>query len=114
MEETNKQISELQRAVAAAMVDEKRLKLQLDDLIAKADSWEKKAMLALEKGDEPLAKEALLRKEEATASARTILKDWETQRDATVKLKKSLGKAKKDVEDARRKYNLLVAPVQDS
>ncbi|MBI9075062.1 MAG: PspA/IM30 family protein [Desulfatibacillum sp.] len=109
VEETNKQMATLQKAVATAMVDEKRLKMQLDDLISKADSWEKKAMLALEKGDEFLAKEALLKKEEATDSARAVLKDWETQRDATVKLKKSLGKTKKQVEDSRRKYNLLVA-----
>ncbi|SHJ49868.1 phage shock protein A (PspA) family protein [Desulfatibacillum alkenivorans DSM 16219] len=109
VEETNKQISTLQKAVAAAMADEKRLKMQLDDLIAKADSWEKKAMLALENGDEFLAKEALLKKEEFTDSAREVLKDWETQRDATVKLKQSLGKAKKQVEDSKRKYNLLAA-----
>lgn len=109
VEDTSKQLAALQKAVAMALVDEKRLKLQLDEFNSSADSWEKKAMLALEKSDENLAKQALLKKEGYISQAKTTKADWEAQRTATAKLKDSLGTAKKQIDDAKRKYNLLVA-----
>lgn len=109
IEDLNRQMSSLQKAVAAAMADEKRLKMQLDDLHAKADSWEKKAIMALKEGDEGLAREALLQKEEYEGQVPPIREAWETQKAATSKLKQSLSVAKGKVEEAKRKYTLLVA-----
>lgn len=109
IDELNRQMSSLQKSVAAAMADEKRLKMQLDDLYQKADSWEKKAVMALKAGDEGLAREALMQKEECEGQVPPIRQAWEAQKEATQKLKQSLSQAKGRVEEAKRKYTLLVA-----
>jgi phage shock protein A len=109
IDELNGQISGLQKSVAAAMADEKRLKMQLDDLLEKSNQWEAKAVLALKGGDENLAREALLQKEECLQQSEPIQKAWVAQKDATSKLRQSLSQAKGRVEEAKRKYTLLVA-----
>lgn len=109
IDDLNRQMSSLQKSVAAAMADEKRLKMQLDDLYQKADNWEKKAIMALKGGEEGLAREALLQKEESEGQVPPIRQAWEVQKEATQKLKQSLSLAKGRVEEAKRKYTLLVA-----
>jgi len=58
----NEQLIEAKKAVALAIADEKRLEREMLENKAKADEWEKKAMLAVRAGRDDLAKEALLRK----------------------------------------------------
>ncbi|NMQ04276.1 hypothetical protein E4Q08_02870 [Candidatus Accumulibacter phosphatis] len=47
IDDLNTQMVGLRKAVAAAMADEKRLKMQMDDLDANAQQWERKAIMAL-------------------------------------------------------------------
>ena len=56
--ELNEQAQSLQRSVASAIADEKRLKMQIEDHLTKASEWEARAVLALEEGNEPLARTA--------------------------------------------------------
>jgi phage shock protein A len=105
----NDHIQDLHRSVAAAVADEKRLKMQIEDHLARAGDWESRAVLALESGDETLAREALLKKEECEAQSIALQKAWETQKDATEKLKASLQAQKLKVSEARTKYTLLLA-----
>src|SRR5438270_11186027 len=58
------QLVEAKKQVAVAIGDEKRLKKQWEDQIASAKEWERKAMLAVQAGDDELAKEALGRQKE--------------------------------------------------
>lgn len=109
IDDLNSQMAGLQKSVAAAMADEKRLKMQLDDLNDKAEQWEAKAILALKSGDENLAREALLQKDACLQQVAPIQKSWEVQKEATIKLRSSLTRAKDQVEEAKRKYTLLVA-----
>lgn len=109
IDDLNAQMAGLHKSVAAAMADEKRLKMQIDDLYENAQQWERKAIMALKAGDENLASEALLKKEEYESQIPVIHKSWEVQNEATVKLKQSLSLAKGRVEEAKRKYTLLVA-----
>lgn len=109
IDDLNSQMAGLQKSVAAAMADEKRLKMQLDDLNDKADQWEAKAILALKSGDDNLAREALLQKDACLQQVAPIHKSWEVQKEATMKLRNSLTRAKSEVEEAKRKYTLLVA-----
>ena len=107
--ELNDQMQGLQRAVAGALADEKRLKMDIEDHLAQAKEWESRAMLALEAGNEDLAKEALLKKEEHEARSLSLQKAWKGQQAATEKLKVSLQSTKQRISDAKRKYTLLVA-----
>ncbi len=88
--ELNTQVQDLQRSVAAAIADEKRLRIQIDGLLAQAEDWEKRAVLALEAGDESLAKEALVRKEACESDSLGLQTSWESQNDATLRLLLSL------------------------
>jgi phage shock protein A len=107
--ELNEQLAKLQKAVACAIADEKRLKAQIEDLMARADGWENRAVLALEDGNESLAKEALLKKEECSVQAAASQKGWKAQKEATEQLKTSLQATKQKVAEAKRKYTLLLA-----
>jgi phage shock protein A len=109
VDELNSQVRELQASVASAIADEKRLKLQLDKQLEESREWERRAELALEAGDEALARQALGRKDECEATSLTLRTSWETQKEATEKLKQSLRAAKGRIEEARRRYTLLLA-----
>jgi phage shock protein A len=108
--ELNGQIQDLQRSVANAIADEKRLQKQIEALGSKSTEWELRAIAALEEaGDEELAKAALLKQEECDDEASALREGWESQKQATATLKVSLRGAKTRMEEARRKYNLLLA-----
>jgi len=107
--ELNEQVQGLHRSVASAIADEKRLKMQIEDHLAKAAEWESRAVLALQDGNEPLAREALLKKDECEAQSLALQKGWEAQKAATEKLKASLQAAKQRVSEAKTKYTLLLA-----
>ncbi|MDD3981340.1 MAG: PspA/IM30 family protein, partial [Spirochaetales bacterium] len=62
--EMNEQLIDSKKAVAMAIADEKRLEREVTENRAKAEEWEKKAMLAVRAGRDDLAKEALVRKQE--------------------------------------------------
>ncbi|MBW1713678.1 MAG: phage shock protein PspA [Deltaproteobacteria bacterium] len=59
MEDT---LIEVKASCAGAMADQKRLRRQLNEVQAKAGQWAKRAELAVGKGREDLAREALLEK----------------------------------------------------
>ncbi len=103
------QIQELQRSVVSAIADEKRLHKQMEGLVEKAGEWEARAVTALEQDDEALARSALEQQEDCHAQAATLCSSWEVQKQATAQLKDSLKLAKVRMEEARRRYNLLLA-----
>ncbi len=109
IEELNDSVMSLQKSVAGAVADEKKLKLQLEKMVESVNNWEHKAMLALKGGDETLAREALVRKEEAENQAKALHSSWKSQKEAAERLKGNLGQAKTRVEDAKRQYTLLLA-----
>lgn len=114
VEELDKQIEDLRKAVAIPLTQEKRLKLQIEDQLAKANGWENRAVLALEEGDEDLARQALLKKEDLVASSLELQKEWEIQAASARKLQGELQLAMKKVDEAKRKYSLLLARQQSA
>ena len=107
--ELNDQVQDLQRSVAGAIADEKRLQKQIEGLRTKSAEWESRAIVALEDGNEDLAKSALLKQEECEGEAGALESGWKAQIEATAQLKESLKVAKTRMEEARRKYTLLLA-----
>jgi phage shock protein A len=105
----NNQLVEAKKQVAASIADEKRLAKQLDQEAANAQEWERKAMLALRAGNEPLAKEALARKREYDELTATLKDQWTKQKTAVEQLKKALRLLNDKIEEAKRKRNVLVA-----
>src|SRR5438067_13410513 len=58
----NNQLLQVKTQVAASIADEKRLYQRYQENKEKADEWERKAELAVDKGEGELAKEALARR----------------------------------------------------
>lgn len=107
--EMREQFAEAKKQVAATIADEKRLERQYTDEVAKAQEWEKKAMLAVRAGNDDLARKALLRKQEHDTTAEGFKTQWDAQKDATEKLKQALHQLNDKIEEARRKKDLLIA-----
>lgn len=105
----NAQLIESKKAVAMAIADEKRLEREMMENKAKADEWEKKAMLAVRAGRDDLAKEALLRKQEYEGYAAQLAQQWEAQKQSVEKLKEALRQLQSKIEEANRKKNILIA-----
>lgn len=97
------------KQVAIAIADEKRLFAKQKAAAAAAADWEKKAMLALSKGDEGLAREALSRQQESASQATQWQGQWTQQKAATEQLRSSLQQLNNKIGEAKRKKDLLIA-----
>ncbi len=102
-------LAQAKQEVAVAIADEK--KLQKSYLVSKkeSESWEKKAMLAVNKQDDALAMEALKRQESASNIAQQYEQQWLVQKEAVDKLKMALIQLSDKIQEASRKKNLLIA-----
>ena len=109
IEEMQRQIIEAKGRVAGSIADEKRLAKTYEVEAAKAEDWEKKAMLAIKAGRDDLAVEALAKKKEHQAGAALFSEQLASQKAAVEELKRALALLTTKLEDTRRKRNLLVA-----
>ncbi|MDR1373483.1 MAG: PspA/IM30 family protein [Treponema sp.] len=105
----SEQLIESKRAVALAIADEKKLERELQNQEFQSKEWERKAMLAVQAGQDDLAKEALLRKQEYNNAALEYQKQWEAQKSSVDSLKEALRELQNKIEEAQRKKNLLIA-----
>ena len=107
--EMNEQLIESKKAVAMAIADEKKLERETQSQQEQSQEWERKAMLAVRAGQDDLAKEALLRKQEHDTNYVQFKQQWEAQKASVAKLKESLKELQSKIEEAQRKKNILVA-----
>jgi phage shock protein A len=103
------QLQEAKREVAAAIADERRLAAQLEAARAQVNEWDRRAVLAVERGEDDLAREALRRKAEQQQLAAGYQSQWEAQEASTTNLKQALRALSEKIDEAARKKNLLVA-----
>jgi phage shock protein A len=103
------QLVEAKREVAVAIADEKRLAAQLEAELEQVREWERRATMAVQKGEDDLAREALRRKADHEQIAIGYKKQWDAQQASTENLKNGLRALSQKIEEAGRKKNLLVA-----
>jgi phage shock protein A len=84
------QLVEAKREVAVAIADEKRLSAQLDAELEQVREWERRATIAVQKGEDDLAREALRRKAEREQIALGYKQQWNAQQASTEQLKSAL------------------------
>jgi len=106
------QYRQAQRQVTVALADEKRLEAKYQQEKGATEEWQRKAVLALQKGREDLAREALVRKQEHAAVANEFLMQLEQQSVLVEKLKAALVALDRKIDEAIRKKNLIVARVK--
>src|SRR5918911_5731743 len=78
----NNQLIQVKTQVAAAIADEKRLQARYEEAQRTADEWQRKAELAIDRGEDDLAKEALQRRNTYAQAAAGLKEQWQGPRGA--------------------------------
>lgn len=100
---------QMRQAVAGAIASQKRMQQQYNQAQSEANNWQQRAQLALQKGDENLAREALNRKKVQTETA-TALKTQLDQQSAMVDtLRRNLIALEGKISEAKTKKDMLKA-----
>ncbi len=103
------QLAKAKQQVASAIADEKKLQADAEAMRKQAEDWERRAMLAVQEGRDDLAKQALLRYNEAMQGAQQLHETWVKHKAETENLKGSLRSLNDKIEEAKRKKNILIA-----
>ncbi len=103
------QLDKARQQVAQAIADEKKLEADAASMKKQAEDWERRAMLAVQEGRDDLAKQALMRYNEALQGAQSLHETWVKSKTETEALKHSLRQLNDKIEEAKRKKNILIA-----
>ncbi len=103
------QLIQVKTQVAASIADEQKLYQRYLQNQEQADDWQKKAELAVSKGADDLAKEALTRRNSYQSVADGFKAQYEDQKQQVTVLKSALEKLEAKLEEAERKKDLLLA-----
>jgi len=102
----------LRQAVAMAIASQKRLRNQAEQAEAQSKTWYERAELALKKGEEDLAREALSRRKTFQETATSLSAQVQGQDSQVETLKKSLVALEGKIAEARTKKDMLKARAQ--
>src|ERR687883_799281 len=105
----NNQLLQVKTQVAAAIADEKMLYQRYQDNEAKAADWQRRAELAVEKGQDDLAREALTRRNQFQQTADGFKEQYEQQARQVETLKDALHQLEAKIQEAQTKEELLIA-----
>lgn len=105
----NEDLVSLRQAVAQAIASQKRLEQQYNTNQQQASEWERRAKLALTKGDEALALEALNRKKTNTETALALKAQLEQSAAQVATLKKNMTALEGKISEAKTKKDMLIA-----
>lgn len=109
VEELNQDLLQVKTQVASSIATEKQLYTKYQQFQNDADKWAQKAELAVDKGADDLAREALQRKVNAQQAADGFRVQWEDQKKSVAVLKDNLGKLEGKIAEYATKKDLLIA-----
>ncbi|MGK7918448.1 MAG: PspA/IM30 family protein [Trichodesmium sp.] len=99
----------LRQAVAQAIATQKRTERQCYQAQSTADEWYRRAQLALQKGQENLAREALTRRKSYQETATVMKVQVEQQKQVVEKLKQNMRQLEQKISEAKLKKNMYIA-----
>jgi phage shock protein A len=102
----------LRQAVATAIASQKRIQNQAEQAEAQAATWYERAELALKKGEEDLAREALGRRKTCQDTATALGTQLQGQAGQVEQLKRSLVQLESKIAEAKTKKDMLKARAQ--
>jgi phage shock protein A len=105
----NNQLLQVKTQVAASIADEKLLYQRFQDNAAKSTDWQQRAELAVEKGQDDLAREALSRRNAFQQTADGFKTQYDQQAQQVEQLKDALHQLESKIQDASTKEELLIA-----
>jgi phage shock protein A len=99
----------IRQSYAEVSATQKRMERQKEQADAQAQEWYRRAQLALQKGDEELAREALSRRQTQVDTADAIGKQLGIQTAALEKLYSSMTQLETKITEAKRQKDLMIA-----
>ncbi len=100
---------QMRQAVAKAIASQKRVQQQAEKAESAATTWQQRAQLALQKGEEDLAREALVRKKTYAETSAGLKGQLEQQSGAVDTLKRQLIALESKISEAKTKKDMLKA-----
>ena len=100
---------QLRQAVARSIATQKRTEQQYNKNQSEANTWQQRAQLALSKGDENLAREALVRKKSFADTANSLKTQLDQQTGQVTSLKRNLIALESKISEAKTKKDMLRA-----
>ncbi|MCT7992917.1 PspA/IM30 family protein [Laspinema olomoucense] len=102
-------LTQLRQAVAVAIATQKRTERQYSQAQSTADEWYRRAQLALQKGDDNLAREALTRRKSYQDTATSMKAQIDQQTRVVEQLKQNMRALEGKIVEARTKKDLYIA-----
>jgi phage shock protein A len=100
---------QLRQAVAQAIATQKRTERQAHQAQSTADEWYRRAQLALQQTNEPLAREALTKRKSYQETATAMTAQLEQQNTVVVRLKKDMQTLESKIAEAKTKKDMYIA-----
>lgn len=107
----NEDMVQLRQAVAKSIATQKRTEQQYNKNQQEAGMWQTRAQLALSKGDEKLAREALVRKKSFADTAAALKQQLDNQNQQVESMKRNLIVLEGKISEAKTKKDMLKARV---
>lgn len=99
----------MRQAVAQAIATQKRTERQCEQANRTAAEWYNRAQLALQKGDEAMAKDALTRRQTYAQTEQTLQKQLPQQKQIVQQLKANMGHLERKISEARTQKDMYIA-----
>ena len=112
VDDMQRDLVKLRQAVATAIASQKRIQNQAEQAESQSKTWYERAELALKKGEEELAREALSRRKTYQDTATALNTQLQTQSAQVEQLKKSLLQLESKISEAKTKKDMLKARAQ--
>jgi phage shock protein A len=109
--EMQEDLVQLRQGVAQTIAAQKRTEKQYNDALAEVNKWQRNAELALRKGDENLARQALERKKTFNDTAEALKASLDQQMVQTENLKRNLVQLESKISEAKTKKEMLKARI---
>lgn len=97
------------RASADAISNYNRLEAEYQKNVRQAEEWKERAKMALEAGNEELAKKALAKKAECDQQVTAMQASIDAARETSDRLKQQVADLKRKIEEGERNANTMIA-----
>ncbi|MDF5724271.1 MAG: PspA/IM30 family protein [Rhizonema sp. PD37] len=100
---------QLRQAVAQAIATQKRTERQTAQADSTAEEWYRRAQLALQQDNEPLAREALTKRRAYQVSSTALSTQIEQQKTVVTKMKDDMRKLEQKITEVKTKKDMYIA-----
>jgi phage shock protein A len=107
--EMQENLVRLRQGVAQAIATQKRTERQAAAAESTAEEWYRRAQLALQQGNEPLAREALTKRRAYQETATALSNQIGEQNDVVARLKKDMRSLELKISEAKSKKDMYIA-----